>query len=129
MTANVTYRLALGLAALTALFLVYGIGALGIIGAGGEPDRMYVGVLVVLVVGTVAARLRPAGMALTLFATATAQMLIAVLAVVAGYQDEPGASVVEILGVNAMYAGLFGLSAWLFWRIGSGRPEVPVQSS
>ena len=26
-----------------------------------------------------------------------------------GYQDEPGASVVEILGINAMYAGLFAL--------------------
>ena len=129
MTANVSYRLALGLTVLTVLFLVYGIGALGIIGAGGEPDRMYVGVLAVLVLGTVSARLQPAGMALALVATAAAQMLVAVIAIVLGYQDEPGASVVEILGLNAMYAGLFGLSAWLFWRAGAGRREVPAPAA
>lgn len=122
MTATTAYRLGVAVAAFTVLFLVFGIGALGIIGEGGEPDRMYLGVLAVLLVGTVVARLRAAGMALALAATAAAQMLVAVVALVLGYQEEPGASVIEILGLNAMYAGLFGLSAWLFRRAAAGAP-------
>jgi len=110
------YRLALGVALATVLFLIWAIGALGIIGAGGRPDRMYLGVLAVLVIGTVAARLRPRGMALALTATALATGLVAAIALVAGYQHTEGASVIEILGLNAMYAALFGLSAWLFRR-------------
>jgi hypothetical protein len=109
-----SYRLGLGLTVLTVLFLVYGIGALGIIGAGGRPDRLYLGVLTVVVLGTLVARLRPAGMALTLLATALAHGVVVVIALVAGYQEEPGASVLEILGLNAMYAGLFCVAAWLF---------------
>jgi hypothetical protein len=116
MTTATYYRLAVGVAVATVLFLVWAIGALGIIGEGGEPDRMYVAVLGVLAVGSVVARLRPRGMALTLLATAIAQLLVAVIALIAGLQDTPGASVAEILALSAMYAALFGLSAWLFWR-------------
>jgi hypothetical protein len=67
------YRLGVGVALATALFLILGSGAVGIIGAGGQPDRIYAAVLAVLVVGTVIARLRPAGMAVVLAATALAQ--------------------------------------------------------
>lgn len=111
-----TYRVAIGVAVATTLFLIWGVGALGIIGAGGPPDRMYLGVLAVGVVGTVIARLRPGGMALALFAMAVAQMLVAVIALVVGLQHTEGASVLEIVGLNAMYAALFTLSAWFFRR-------------
>lgn len=110
------YRLGIGVALGTVLFLAWGIGALGIIGDGGRPDRMYLGVFAVAAIGAVAARLRPRGMALALLATACAHAVIAVIALIAGYQDTEGASVLEILGLNGMYAALFGLSAWLFWR-------------
>ena len=119
MTATTSYRLALGLTVFTVLFLIYGIGALGINGEGGESDTMYVGVLAVLVAGAVTSRLRATGMAAALAATAIAHMIVAVIAVVVGYQDEPGASVLEILAINAMYAALFALSSWLFWRAGA----------
>jgi hypothetical protein len=115
-TRRTSYRLAIGVAVATVLFLVWAIGALGIIGAGGRPDRMYLGVLAVLAIGTVVARLRPRGMALALAATAAATALVAGIALVAGYQHTEGASVLEILGLNGMYAALFGLSAWLFHR-------------
>jgi hypothetical protein len=110
------YRLAVAVAVLTVLFLVWAIGALGVIGDGGRPDRMYAGVLAVALIGTVLARLRPHGMALALGATALAQALVAVIALAAGMQHDQGASVTEILGINAMYVALFGLAAWLFRR-------------
>lgn len=121
LTARTRYRLALALAVLTALFLFLAIGALGVIGEGGEPDRMYIAVFATLALGSALARLRPRGMAYALLATAAAQVLVAVVALATGLQDTPGASVVEILGLTAMYTGLFGLSAWLFWRAAEDR--------
>ena len=125
-TATTYYRLAIGVALGTVLFLIWAIGALGIIGAGGRPDRMYAGVLAVCALGTVLARLRPRGMALALLATALAQALVAVLALLAGLQHTAGASVAEILGLNGMYVALFCLSAWLFRRAAEEQTPVAV---
>jgi hypothetical protein len=113
---DTSYRLGIAVAVGTSLLLLYGMGALGIIGAGGRPDLMYLGVLGVGVVGAAVSRLRAAGMAVTLVAMAAAQMVVAVIALVAGLQDEPGASVAEILWLNAAFAAMFLLSAWLFRR-------------
>jgi hypothetical protein len=115
-----SYRLALGLAVATLLFLVWAVGALGIIGEGGRPDRVYVAVLAVAVLGSALARLRPRGMALALAATALTQALVTVGALATGQQHTEGASVVDILGINAMYVVLFGLSALLFRRAAAG---------
>jgi hypothetical protein len=51
---------------------------------------------------------------------------VAAVALATGQQDTPGASVLEILGLTAMYAGLFGLSAWLFLRSARLGSPVPV---
>ncbi len=120
MTAR-SYLLGLALALVTVLFLVWAIGALGIIGDGGRADRPYAAVLALAVLGSLAARLRPAGMALTLLATALAVVVVAVLALATGQQRNPGASVLEILGLNAMYAALFAASALLFHRAARAR--------
>jgi hypothetical protein len=111
-----SYLLALGLTVFTVLFLLFGIGALGIIGDGGRPDRLYLGVLAIVLVGTLVTRLKPTGMTLTMLGAAGACGVVAVIALTLGYADEPGASVLEILGLNAMYAGMFGVAAWLFRR-------------
>jgi hypothetical protein len=119
------YRLGMAAAVGTALVLLYGMGALGVIGAGGRADLMYFGVLGVLLIGAVAARLRAPGMALALGVTALGPVAIAAIALIAGLQDKEGASVVEILGLNAMFAAGFGLSAWLFLRASDHTHERP----
>jgi hypothetical protein len=124
-TARTSYALAFGLALLTVLFLILAIGALGIIGDGGRPDRIYAAVLAVLAVGTVIARLRPRGMALALAATAAAQALVTAAALLGGLHDD-GDSIVDILGINAMYVVLFGVSAWLFRRAAEQNSAVAV---
>ena len=116
MSRNANYRLGLAVAVGTVLFLILGIGALGIIGEGGSNDRMYVAVLAVFLIGTVAARLRAQGMAVALAATAVAQVVVGLVAILRGLHDSPGASVIEILGLTGMYAVLFAASAWLFRR-------------
>jgi hypothetical protein len=118
------YLLAIATAVGTVLFLILAIGALGIIGDGGRDDRIYVAVLAVLVIGSVVARLRPHAMSLVLIATALTQGLVTVIALVAGVPED--ASVVDILGINAMFAALFCLSAWLFRRAADEQPVEAV---
>ena len=63
-------------------------------------------------------------MSLALLATAATQVLVTVVALVAGVPEE--ASIVDILGINAMYAALFCLSAWLFRRAAEQDSPVAV---
>jgi hypothetical protein len=114
-TSTSRHRMGLALATLTALFLVLGIGALGILGPGGRPDRVYAAVLAVLLVGVVVSRLRPPALALALAVTAATQVLVTAVALLGGLPPE-GSSTLDILGVNAMYTGLWALSAWLVHR-------------
>jgi len=82
------YRAAIGVAVATVLLLVWVNLAVGIIG--GENDSanlMYAGVLAVLIIGGVVARLRSAGMARALFATALAQLSVAAIARFAGWSS------------------------------------------
>jgi hypothetical protein len=118
------YLLGVGAAVGTVLFLILAIGALGIIGDGGRDDRMYLAVPAVLVLGAMVARLRAPGMSLALLATAATQVLVTFVVLVAGVPEE--ASIVDILGINAMYAALFCLSAWLFRRAAEQDSPVTV---
>ncbi len=126
MTSTTTYRLALAVAVGTVLFLLLGIGALGVIGSGGPADRVYLAVPVVLVLGSVLARLRPGGMAVTMLATAATQVLAPVVAFAAGLEGTEGASVLDVVGLTGMFAGLFLLSAWLFRRSARQRTRAAV---
>ena len=115
---NATYRWALALAVGAGLFLFLAVGALGIIGDGGSEDRMYAGVLAVLVVGSAIARLRAREMGYVLGATAAAMIVCALVAFANGWHNLEGASGPEILGLTGMYVVLFGISGWLFRRAG-----------
>jgi hypothetical protein len=125
LTARTYYLLAIAVALAAALFLIFSVGALGIIGDGSE-DRIYAAVLAVGAVGTVIARLRPGGMALALVATAVTMVLVTVIALIAGVPQDENASVVDMLGITVMFAALFSLSAWLFSRAADQRSEVAV---
>lgn len=124
-----TYRIAAALALGAALFLAWGVAAMGIIGAEGDPfDRLYFGVVAIGIVGALLARFQPAGMVRALSATAIAQALVTVLALVLGKQDVPVSSVAEIVGLNAFFIALFVGAAWMFDRAarpgGPGRDET-----
>jgi hypothetical protein len=126
---TIAYRAAVGVACATGLLLVWINAAVGIIGDGDldGPNAMYFGVLAVGFVGAFFARFGARGMALALFATAVAQMLVPVIALViwkAGGQDllidpnsphppfHPG--IAPVFGLNAVFAALWLTSAWLF---------------
>ena len=120
-----SYRFATILALATAFILVWLIGAVGVIGVEGDPfDLMYFGVLAVGLIGAIAARLQPHGMARALFATAFAQALVTFVALVVGKHQSSVSSVPEILILNGFFIALFLGSARLFRN--AARQETPA---
>jgi hypothetical protein len=115
-SARTSYRLGLLVALGTALVLVYGTGALGIIGAGGRADLLYAASLAVLVVGAVVARFRAPGMARALVAAAGAIVVATVVALVFVVPGRDDVSLVDLLGLTVMFAGGFAVAAALFRR-------------
>ena len=120
---SIAYRLAVGVALAAALLLVWVNLAVGLIGSEDElANLMYIGVLAVGIIGAIIARFRPHGMARALFATALAQTLVAVIALIAGMHQYPGSSVSEILNVNGFFVALWLVSALLFRRASATDP-------
>jgi hypothetical protein len=116
MKSTTSFRLGIAVALGTVLLLLFGLGALGLIGAGGEADRVYLAVPAVLVVGSLVARLRGHGMSVALLATAITQVLAPVVAFTLALDGTQDASLVDLLGLTAMFSGLFLVSAWFFRR-------------
>jgi hypothetical protein len=115
MTRRTPYRSAVALAVGAALFLVWLMGAVGVIGVEGDrADLLYFGVLAMGISGAIVARFQPDGMARAMFVTAVATVLVGVIALMLGKHEAAYSSVLEILGLNGMFATLFAGSAWLF---------------
>lgn len=110
------YRYAVALAIAAALILVWLSLGVGIIGADGDPaNLMYAAVIAVAIIGAIAARLRPRGMALTLLAMALVQAAIGAIALILGL-GYPASPPLELVGLNGMFIVLFVGSALLFRR-------------
>ena len=111
MTPNKAYRAAVGVALAAGFMLIWVNGAVGIIGNEENPaNLMYYGVLAVGMIGVVIARSQPDRMAHAMVATAFAQFLIAVIALVAGLG--------HTFVVTGFFVALWLTSAWLFRKSG-----------
>jgi hypothetical protein len=114
-SAEITYRIAIGLALFTGLLLIWINLAVGIIGSEGNPlNLLYLAVLAVGIVGTFISRFKSKGMALTVFSMAIAQTLVAIITLILGIYQSASNSVTEILGINGFFIALFLISALLF---------------
>ncbi len=112
---NIVYRFAVGFALGTTFFMIWANLAVGLIGGGPNPGNlMYIGVVAVIILGIYLSRFKAAGMGRAMFATALALLILAAIALLANMQDYPGSSMMEIIGVNAFFATLFGVSGLLF---------------
>lgn len=104
--------LALGL--MTSLLVLFGVGALGIVGDGGRDDLPYLAAPVVAVLGAAGARLRPRP---TAGAFGVAGLVVVLAAAVVLLRGVPtGASTLDVVGISGMYAALYAGAAWLSQR-------------
>lgn len=111
-TGDFTYRYAVGFAVAAAFLLLWVNGAVGIIGSDDNvANRIYDGVLAVGLLGAVIARFRPRGMSYAMFATAGAQVLAFVIALVAGWGHTGP--------ITIFFTALWLASAFLFRRAAS----------
>ncbi len=109
------YRVAIGFALFTGFFLIWTNLAVGIIGTEANPiNLLYFGVIFVGIIGALMARFRSQGMALTMFAMALTQALVAVIALVGGFYQSPPSTVFHIISVNGFFITLFVVAALLF---------------
>lgn len=107
MSGSRAYRAGVGVGVATAFLLVWINLAVGIIGSEDNSlNLLYGGVLAVALGGAAIARFRPAGTAAALAAAAAVQMMVAVVGLLAGEG--------HTLFLNAAFAALWLLSAWLF---------------
>lgn len=125
MTGNSAYRAAVCVAVAAAFILVWMNLAVGIIGTEDNPaNLMFGGVLTVGIVGAVIARLQPQGMVRVLVATALAQALVAVIALIAGLGSTGPSWPEDILVLSGFFTALWVGSALLFRK--AAREQSPA---
>ena len=111
---NKSYRIAVAVAVITSLVIMWANLAVGIIGTeDNSANWMFVGVLGVGAIGTIISRFKPFGMSLTLFATALTHALVILIALIAKLGDQNNGPI-EILIPNLFFIALWIGSAWLF---------------
>ena len=120
---NTAYLSAIAVALMAALILIWLSLGVGILGQDGDPANiMYFGVVAVGVIGATITRLKPLGMARTMFAMALAQTLVAAIALIARL-GLPWSGPVEIVALNSFFVAMFAGSGWLFQRAARGLLE------
>lgn len=115
------YRIAFAVGLVTAFLLFWVNGAVGIIGNEGQPANLMYGVVFVVgLIGSLLARFKPRGMAVTLFTAALVQITIPVIALILWPRlSWGGAGITGVFLFNAFFAVLFALSALLFRHAGT----------
>ncbi len=120
---NGAYKIAAGLALGTGFLLIWINGAVGIIGDS-DVNMLYAAVGLTLLIGAVAARLKPRGLSFALYATAFVQFLIPVAALILGTADfSPG--VAQVFLLNGIFVLMFAGAGVLFRR--AIPPQIPAQ--
>jgi len=112
---SMIYRIAIGFALLTGLFMIWSNLAVGIIGSeNNEFNLIYFGVIALGIIGAFISRFKPRGMVYTMFGMASAIAVVIIIALYAGMQNVYGSSVMEIFAVNGFFILLFTVSGLLF---------------
>jgi len=112
---SILYRIAIGFAVCSALFMIWANLAVGLIGSGPNAGNlMFMGALVVGITWSILAHFQPIGMQRAMYATAGALAVVAIIALLANMQQYPGSSAIEIIGVSGFFIALFVVSGLLF---------------
>lgn len=127
-TPNIVYRIAIAWTLGTTFFMIWANLAVGLIASGPNAGNlMYVGVVLVVVMGTIRSRFKAAGMELSMYAAAIAIAVLTAIAFLTGMHRYPGSSVTEVLAVNGFFAALYVIAASLFRLAARQAPSRQVQ--
>ena len=117
---NLSYRFASAFAVAAAFLLVWVNGAVGLLGDEGNPaNLMFLGVIIVAILGAVIVRARSAGMAQVLLVTAAVQLLAGIIGLAVGWASPGNQGIYEVVLGTALFAGLWLASAFLYSKAAS----------
>lgn len=113
-----TYKIAFSIGLAGALIIGWMNGAVGIIGSEDNPINMLYGTIYIIgLIGLIASRLRPKGMAVTQFGIAITLAVIPAIALAISKETQWGdAGVLGVFAINIFFATLFLISGWLFLK-------------
>ena len=112
---DLIFRVATGLALFSTLFMIWANLAVGLIGNESDPiNLLYFVILAIGIAGTFIAKFKPVVMARVLFIMATGIIAITIYALISEWREVAGSSLLEVIGVNALFVVLFMISAGLF---------------
>jgi hypothetical protein len=112
---EIAYRLAIGFALFTGLFLIWVNMAVGIIGSeNNEFNLLYSFVIFTGLIGAFLSKFKPRGLMFTLFSMAGVQAVLTAVALMTGMSQIAESSVIEILSVNGFFFTLFLIAGLLF---------------
>lgn len=122
---NIIYRLAFLTTIVSAFLMIWVNLAVGLIGSGANlGNLMYIGVLVILIVGIYLSRYKSEKLEVALFSTALSLVVLGIVALLMNMQEYPGSSVMEIILVNLFFAGLFAIAGLLFRSVALRNSET-----
>jgi hypothetical protein len=114
---NWFYRGGVAVALAATFLLIWVNGAVGIIGDEDNPQNgIYLAEILIALAGALLARFRAQGMALAMAAAGLAQAAIGLYVLVAGLGAGEPPGPFGVLMINGFFAGLWLLSAGLFWN-------------
>jgi hypothetical protein len=115
---STVHRFAVGLSVVTALILVWGNAAVGLIGDENPANLIYPGIVFIGLISAFIIRFKPKNLSFILFAMALVQMLVPVVALIfwppSMISWAPG--VLQVFSLNAVFALLWIGSAIIFRR-------------
>lgn len=110
-----SFKFAVGFSLFSGLFLIWANGAVGIVGTeNNDFNLLYFIVIAVGLIGATLSRFKAKGLSFTMFAMASTQFLLGVLALLMGMAKVSESSVIEIISVHGFFITIFVLSALLF---------------
>lgn len=112
---NFLYRAAIALSLGTTLFMIWANLAVGLIGSGPTLFNFsYIGVIAVVIVGSIRTRFNAIGMERVMYAACFVLTLIAVISLLTNANEFSGSSAKEIIAVNAFFVILYAVAGSLF---------------
>lgn len=112
---SLVFKVAMGLALGTTFLMIWANLAVGLIASGANlGNLMYMGVVAVVIIGTISSHFTAKGMERAMYASTLALVLLAIIALLANMDEYPGSSVNEIIAVNGFFATLYAVSGSLF---------------
>lgn len=112
---SISYKAAIVLAVLTGLFMMWVNLGVGIFGSGPNPVNLsYAVVLTIGLFGSIIARFKPRGMALTLYIMAFANTLLTVFAIIYNNYVPTEEHVMQIVVINFFFIVMWTASGLLF---------------